>query len=44
MQWVVDPEAFARVSVVGGGGGIERAAGPDRSCNSVYFSGEPASA
>lgn len=39
---IIDPEAFARVSVVEGGGGIEWEAGPDLSRNSVYFSGRPA--
>jgi hypothetical protein len=41
-QRIADPHAFAAVSVVDGGGGVEWAAGPDLSANRLYFDGEPA--
>jgi hypothetical protein len=37
---IADPEAFADVTVVEGGGGVEWAAGPDLSANRLYFGGE----
>ena len=39
-QRIADPEAFAAVSVVEGGGGVAWAAGPDLSANHLYFDGE----
>ncbi|MEM1041954.1 MAG: DUF2442 domain-containing protein [Bacteroidota bacterium] len=38
------PDAFAAISIVEGGGGVEWAAGPDLSANRLYFDGEPAEA
>ncbi|SRR5690606_16132747 len=38
---LTDPDAFAAVSVVEGGGGIEWACGPDLSAIRVYHGGEP---
>ncbi len=40
-QRIAEAEAFAAVSVVEGGGGVEWAAGPDLSANRLYFGGEP---
>ncbi len=37
---IADREAFASVSVVEGGGGIEWPAGPDLSANRLYFDGK----
>lgn len=39
-QQIADPEPFAAVAVVEGGGGVEWPAGPDLSANRLYFDGK----